>query len=863
MSPDPNLSCRQDARRDAVRAAPLYGLDFVEVSDDQKTLEVFFLGKAPPQITPAHVRISGGTRVTGIQVTSVRVYHEKDPTIDDHMVVVVNQPGDFSPYTLTLVSLDAQGHPTTAPMEGFDPWYSSLFFTFKAGCPTNLDCKTTQVCPPPQRTTPQINYLSKDYASFRQLILDRLSLLMPAWQETHAADIGIMLVEVLAYVGDYLSYYQDAVATEVYLGTSRQRISVRRHARLVDYFIQEGCNARAWITTAASQDTPLDPTQIYFTTALPGKLNQTMFQPADMAMVTPGSYVVFEPLGTGSGQIQLYAAHNEIHFYTWGDNECCLAIGATSATLVDQWVDAPGGARVLAHLAPGNVLIFEEVIGPHTGNPADADPSHRQAVCLTQVNATTDALYNQPIVEIAWCSEDALTFPLCVSTRQPAPDCGILSNVSVARGNVLLVDNGASTSESLGTVPAQSSSAGCPTPCDPPETTVTPGRFHLKLSQQPLTFAQPLPACGCATPTLTQDPRQALPKITLTGTGTTPRGVVTTTWKPLYDLLESGPNDTVFVVEIDNNGYAHLRFGDGELGMLPDAGTVFQANYRVGNGTAGNVGAGAICCLVFRQTTGGVGQLVPRNPLPAAGGTDPESIDDVKFFAPYAFQDVLERAITAGDYSSIASGNARRLEERSANLCGTPFQKLQGAKAALRWNGSWQEALVALDPQGTESASAELVREVRQYLEPYRRVLHDLEVTGATYVPLYLALDVCVLPQYLQAGVEAALLQLFGAGTLPNGQPAFFNPDNLTFGQGIYVSRIVAAAQAVAGVQSVRVARLQRYQFDVRAGTAMLLRQPVPSTGVLALGPFEIAQLDNDPSFPERGRLVLKVRGGR
>jgi hypothetical protein len=45
----------------------------------------------------------------------------------------------------------------------------------------------------------------------------------------------VALVETLAYVGDHLSYTQDAVATEAYLGTARRRTSLRRHARLLDY----------------------------------------------------------------------------------------------------------------------------------------------------------------------------------------------------------------------------------------------------------------------------------------------------------------------------------------------------------------------------------------------------------------------------------------------------------------------------------------------------------------------------------------------------------------------------------------------------------------------------------------------------
>ena len=58
---------------------------------------------------------------------------------------------------------------------------------------------------------------------------------------------GVTLVELLAYVGDYLSYQQDAVATEAYLETARCRVSVRRHTRLMDYFMHNGCNARAWV----------------------------------------------------------------------------------------------------------------------------------------------------------------------------------------------------------------------------------------------------------------------------------------------------------------------------------------------------------------------------------------------------------------------------------------------------------------------------------------------------------------------------------------------------------------------------------------------------------------------------------------
>src|SRR5579875_3863179 len=105
--------------------------------------------------------------------------------------------------------------------------------------------------------TPVIDYLSKDYASFRRMMLDHLAQRVPTWQEPSEADLGNVLVEVLAYAADYLSYYQDAVATEAYLGTARRRESLRRHARLLDYPAHDGCTARVWLHIAVNAPTVL------------------------------------------------------------------------------------------------------------------------------------------------------------------------------------------------------------------------------------------------------------------------------------------------------------------------------------------------------------------------------------------------------------------------------------------------------------------------------------------------------------------------------------------------------------------------------------------------------------------------------
>ncbi|WP_321930953.1 putative baseplate assembly protein [Paraburkholderia guartelaensis] len=852
--------CELDRRRQAVRQSSLYGIDFVEVSASQTTLEVYFLGKAPQGIEAANVSMTGGSAVS---VTGIRVNRQPDPTLDDWMEVDVNRPGDWSQYTLSLLGAPSASAPGAAPvpMPGFDPLFASATFSFKASCPSDLDCCAPHVCAPPAAAQPDINYLAKDYESFRRLMFDRLALTMPAWQETHVPDIGVMLVELLAYVGDHLSYYQDAVATEAYLNTCRQRISLRRHARLVDYAMHEGCNARAWLTIAVTRDQSLDLGQVGFCTQFAGAPQRRVLRESDLANLPPGSYEWFEALWPPRSQVvELRAAHTQIAFYTWGDCACCLPTGTTRATLLDSWTSGADGARTRAlDLHEGDVLIFEEVIGPLTGNPADADPTHRQAVRLTSVTQSADPLYDAekggtPVVEIAWCPGDALTFPLCLSAVMPAPDCTCRDGISVARGNVVLVDSGASSCETIGPVPTQTSTTKCASDCEPATVQLSPPpRFRPCLAGTPLTFAQPVTHACCASDLVTQDPRSAVPALTLKTGGTT--------WTALPDLLESGPDDTCLVVEIDDNGVAHLRFGDDTNGRRPPAGTTFDACYRLGDGPDGNVGADTITCVVYTSAGGSEGDFAPRNPLPATGGTAPEAAADVRMFAPNAFRSQIERAIVADDYATLASDNARRLAQRPRGSCGEPFQKLQGAKASLRWTGCVYEVCVAVDPLGSETAGVALLDEIDAYLARYRRIGYDLRVEAPDYLPIDLGVSVCVMANYQRAHVRSALLAALGTGVLPGGALGLFNPDNQSFGQGVYVSRIVAAAQAIPGVIETQVTRLAPYVAGRPAPGAT--PDDVPAGGVLALTPFQIARLDNDPGMPANGRLTLLLRGGR
>jgi len=852
-------ACCQTTRREEVRAHPsLNGIDFLEVLDHdspeaafrQRMLLVHLL-KPTGALSAATVDIEGGQRIRPVGVEWAAIATSVAPALvtpaeqaflagladaDRILVVRTQEAGDHSIYAFRLVDAATRRQ---APA-GFDPLLARVDFSFKVECPSDFDCQPAPVCPEPPADEPEINYLVKDYGTFRRLMLDRLTQLIPAWRERSPADLGVTLVELLAYVADQLSYRQDAVATEAYLGTARRRISARRHARLVDYAMDDGANARAWVQLAVDADgvvvpwEPGRPTQLL--TRVPGL--GPRIAPAgsgpEYEEALRSRPVIFETLH----RMTLFRAHNAIRFYTWGARECCLPTGATRATLRGHLPDLRERAEEPL------VLVFEEVCDPRTGRPEDADPGHRHAVRVVEVLATggdgqplRDPLTNAAITEIRWHEDDALPFPLCLSARtDPAHGGAYLEDVAKARGNIVLADHGRTISgEALGAVPAgrlflaPRVAVGS---CAGPPPTAVPPRFGPRLGEGPVTHAAPYrrnapPASARAAAAWSA--RDVRPQVVLESR----TGGVPATWSPQRDLLASGADDTHFVAEMESDGTAWLRFGDGRHGRRPSAGTTFTATYRIGNGAAGNVGAEALAHVV----TGDTAIIAVRNPLAARGGVEPESIEDVRQRAPHAFR-TQERAVTAEDYAAASQRQ----------------RGVQRAAATFRWTGSWHTVFVSVDRVAAQEVDARFEAGLRRHLEPFRMAGYDLEIDGPRHVALELELSVCVEPDHFRSHVRAALLDALSNRDLPGGGRGLFHPDAFTFGSRVYLSAIYAAAQAVAGVESVHVTKFHR--LGVPDGRPL-------EEGFIELGRLEIARLDNDPNFPERGVLRLSLGGGK
>lgn len=71
--------------------------------------------------------------------------------------------------------------------------------------------------------TPNIDYTSRDYEAFRELLIQKLQEKMPEYTDTSETDAGIVILEALANGLDILSLYLDVIANDVILPTTQDR----------------------------------------------------------------------------------------------------------------------------------------------------------------------------------------------------------------------------------------------------------------------------------------------------------------------------------------------------------------------------------------------------------------------------------------------------------------------------------------------------------------------------------------------------------------------------------------------------------------------------------------------------------------
>jgi hypothetical protein len=774
------------------------GIDFVEIaSPDQATLVVHFLNQVPLQGTLTGsdpVTIAGGESVPAVPVRPVTA---ADWAVDDDgrplLTLTTGFAGDFSAYLLAIAS------------PALDPFYAAVRFTFKAGCPSTLDCARPAAAGSAPGGGPVIDYLAKDFTSFRRALLDYSASAYPDWVERDEPDLGMMLVELLSAVGDDLSYLQDRVASEATLETATQMRSLIRHARLVDYEPRPATSARVLLQVDVS----------------------VASLPAGGLVLAPqpdGTVLGFE-LGDGLLAADASAPSTvqpradprwnrldhtasppvpRITPYLWDDSQRVLPAGS-----VQTWARGHGFG-----FEPGTAILID------TTAPSPVDPPAREVVHLTGAHEETDTLYNVPVTRLTWDPAEALsedhdltrtvmagnliaasegrryveTFdtdagsPLAAVTRT-GPDGSEVCLHTLTRGRLAWLDHGGATT---------------------PEVTV------VQLSQDPLDPARPwrwrrrLLDADLFEEAFTVDPVR------------------------FTNLRADGPAGPPWW-EYDGDDADSLRFGDGTFGERPPDGATFQVTYRVTAGAAGNVAADTV--VGVDQPLAGI-VLAVTNPFPATGGTDAEPADRIRARAPYAFRARQFRAVRAEDYTAAA-------EELDWVL---------DAGTTIRWTGSWLTVFTTAQPAGTEGITVDEHLALAELLGRRRLAGYEVYSPSPRYAALDLVVAVCAEPRALRGEVAAAVLAELGAGRRADGRPAFFAPGQFRFGAPLERSQLEAAVQRADGVDGVTTVRYRR-----RGHAADYA--PMPET--VTVGRDEIIRADSDPSFPDRGSVRVTVEGGK
>ena len=768
-------------------------------------------------ITGGH-RLPAGPAAGQVQVTQL------NPDIANARLTLTIEPiGDYSTYQL---GVDLIAYPN------FDPVFSEIPFKFRPGC-FNTNCAPEWEPGEPRRPAPVIDYLAKDYDSFRHTMMAAMMERVPGWEATSEADLDQVLIDLFSAAADELSDYQDRVMNEAYLATARKRVSLARHARLMDYHIHQGSQASTWVALELTMvPAPAANERLWL------KSNYRFW--AGGGKESDPSAVVF----VARDEQLVHPLANRFGLYTWSDTAPALEAGSTSAdlSLTNATADQPTAERVRDLVRDRTIshLLIQEYLNPATGRVNGRDPRKRQLLRLIPgasgdhaATALFDPLTGEWLVRVHWREEDRLQSNYCFTVECPER----VENVSFFHGNLVRVSHGRPTAS--------------PVLFKAPDAVLASAdEFHYELTRWGAVCRLPKtksPLAYRSTPPGGDIPPLSTLSVTVTPGGADP-------WDEVPNLIHSDVSDENgdhFVVETDENGLSLIRFGNGTNGMKLPEGAVVTCDFQFGDGLPGNIGLDKLVnsvkgvpALVSRiangpKTTLSAAQasvLDSWNPFDVLDGRAPEPAAEIIRRVPEAYRARQLRAVTLKDYVN-----------RAQEVAG-----VSRAAASYAWTGSWRTVRLTIDPAGTTVLGDDLRRDVARYLEAVRLIGEDLEIRPPLFVPLEIHIAVCAAPDFWPEDLRFILEQEFSAGYTPDGRKGFFHPDLWTFGRPLHASQLSGRIQQVEGVEHVISVTLKRWNETA---------SPVQS--ITKLRHNEIIRVANDPDHLELGFIFFEVRGGR
>jgi len=271
-------------------------------------------------------------------------------------------------------------------------------------------------------------------------------------------------------------------------------------------------------------------------------------------------------------------------------------------------------------------------------------------------------------------------------------------------------------------------------------------------------------------------------------------------WARVDSLYYAGPDDRVYVVEVNEDGSADVVLGDGVRGARAPTGVDnVVASIRIGLGLEGEVDADRLTLLQTRPQ----GLFAVRNPAAARGAADPDSLDDVRTHAPLHVL-TLDRLVSLGDYGDYARA----------------FPGIGKARSIELWDG--HRAFVHVTAAaGSGQAFADtdpLLQTLRDAIDTAQDPTHVVQVAGHLEVRFDIHARLLVDKVYERSEVEVrvrqALVETYAFGRRGFGQP-------------VALSEVAAVIHRVPGVVAVDVDSVHRHGSAPDPSRA-LLRAALP-----------------------------------
>lgn len=291
-------------------------------------------------------------------------------------------------------------------------------------------------------------------------------------------------------------------------------------------------------------------------------------------------------------------------------------------------------------------------------------------------------------------------------------------------------------------------------------------------------------------------------------------------WTEVPDFRDSGRDDRVYILRLDEDGSASVTFGDGIAGArLPTGQGNVTATYRKGAGEEGMLEARRLTLLAAKPA----GLKSVTNPQPPAGGAAAEEIEDARANAPLKVL-TLGRVVSLRDYEDFARG----------------FAAVAKARADWAWDGFARPIYLTVAGTGgaelpeTGADMTNLVAALKASGEVDAQVHVRNRRLAYFKVKARLYLDPAFMPEDVLAAGEEALR-------------AAYSFDARALGQGVSAARVIAVLQSVEGVRGVDLDLLHRSDQPAALNAALPAAVARPGTrGVPE--PAELLLLSPEPA---------------